>query len=170
MEGKILITILLVASLLVGTFFVSAEITGNNPIKDYISSIRVVDTSDNVPEVSEAEESTQLTSLATITEEQAKKIAIGSVDSTLVGELTDVELENEDGNVVYAIEFTKDGIETDVKIDAGNGKVLKIESDNDESDVKDSSESELKENKEKESDFEQDGIDHQFEGEEEHED
>ena len=39
MEGKILMTILLVASLLAGTFFVSAAVTGKNPI-DYISSIR----------------------------------------------------------------------------------------------------------------------------------
>ena len=68
-------TILLVASLLAGTFFVSAAVTGKNPI-DYISSIRVADVSDNVPGVSEAQESTQLAPLAKITEEQAKSIAI----------------------------------------------------------------------------------------------
>jgi len=167
MEGKILMTILLVASLLAGTFFVSAAVTGKNPI-DYISSIRVADTGDNVPGVSEAQESTQLAPLAKITEEQAKSIAINSVDLKLVGEITAINLENEDGNVMYAVEFSKNSIETDVKIDAGNGNVLKIESDNNEAD-KESKESAETEN-EKGSDFEQDGIDHQFEGEEEHED
>lgn len=167
MEGKILMTILLVASLLAGTFFVSAAVTGKNPI-DYISSIRVADTSDNAPEISEAQESTQLAPLAKITEEQAKSIAINSVDLKLVGEITAVNLENEDGNVMYAVEFSKNGIETDVKIDAGNGNVLKIESDNDKAD-KEGIESAETEN-EKNSDFEQDGVDHQFEGEEEHED
>ena len=156
MQGKILMGILLMASLLLGTFFVSAAVTGKNPI-DYISSIRVADSgNDNAPEISEAQESAQLTPLAKITIEEAKEIAINAVDLELVGELTDVEIENENGNVVYAVEFTKNNIETDVKIDAGNGKVLKIESDNDEAD--------------KDSDFEQDGIDHEFEGEEEHED
>jgi len=94
MEGKILITILLVASFLVGTFFVSVTVIGKNPI-DYISSIRVADASDNVPEVSEAEESIQLAPLGEITSEEAKGIAIGAVDLALVGEVTDIEIENE---------------------------------------------------------------------------
>lgn len=165
MEGKILMTILLVASLLAGTFFVSAAVTGKNPI-DYISSIRVADTGDNVPGVSEAQESTQLAPLAKITEEQAKSIAVDSVDLKLVGEITTVNLENEDGNVMYAVEFSNNGIKTDVKIDAGNGNVLKIESDNNEADKESKESAET----EKSSDFEQDGIDHQFESEEEHED
>ena len=169
MRETAILSVLIIASVLMGAFLVTAAVTGENPVK-YLSSIQVADAGDNVPEVSEAEESTQLTPLAKITSEEAKGIAIGAVDLALVGEVTDVELENEDGNIVYAVEFTKDGIETDVKIDADNGKVLKVESDNDESDVKDSSESEFKENKEKESDFEQDSIDYQFEGEEEHED
>ncbi|MFH1643540.1 MAG: PepSY domain-containing protein [Patescibacteria group bacterium] len=165
MQEKILMGILLIASLLVGTFFVSAAVTGKNPI-DYISSIRVADPgNDNAPEISEAQESAQLASLAKITEEQAKTIALDVVDINSVGELTDVGLDNENGNVVYSVEFTKNGIETDVKIDAGNGDVLKIEGDNDEAD-KESAETE----NEKDSDFEQDGVDHEFEGEEEHQD
>ena len=64
-----------------------------------------------------------------ISEQQAISIAENAVDISSVGKMTDIELENEDGYIVYAIEFTKNGIETDVKIDAVSGKVLKIESD-----------------------------------------
>jgi len=168
MQGKILMGILLMASLLLGTFFVSAAVTGKNPI-DYISSIRVADSgNDNAPEISEAQESVQLAPLAKITEEQAKEIAINTVDLTLVGEVTGIGLDNENGNVVYSVEFTKDGIETEVKIDAGNGDVFKIESDNGEADKEDKESAETE--NEKDSDFEQDGIAHEFEGEEEHED
>ena len=67
-----------------------------------------------------------------ISEEQAIAIARSAVDISSVGEITDVELENENGVIVYAVEFTKNGIETDVKIDAATGEVLKIESDLDE--------------------------------------
>ncbi len=67
-----------------------------------------------------------------ITSEQAKLTAIAKVDAEKVGTITDVELENEDGILVYAIEFTKDGVETDVKINAETGEVVKIESDKDE--------------------------------------
>lgn len=166
---KAIFGLLMVFVLGIGSVLVTAAVTNKNPM-DFISSIRVADSGDdNTPEVSEAEESEQLAPLAKITAEQAKVIALSAVNTNDVGEVTDVKIENVDGNVVYAVEFTKAGVETDVKIDAGNGKVLKIENDNDESDVEDSLESELEENK-KGSDFEQDGIDHEFEGEEEHED
>ena len=166
---KAIFGLLMVFVLGIGSVLVTAAVTNKNPM-DFISSIRVADSGDdNTPEVSEAEESEQLAPLAKITAEQAKVIALSAVNTNDVGEVTDVKIENVDGNVVYAVEFTKAGVEIDVKIDAGNGKVLKIENDNDESDVEDSLESELEENK-KGSDFEQDGIDHEFEGEEEHED
>ena len=61
--------------------------------------------------------------------EQAKTIALNAVDTNKVGKLTDAEVENENGEVIYSIEFTKDNIETDVKIDAKNGNILVIEND-----------------------------------------
>ena len=66
---------------------------------------------------------------AKITPEEAKTIALETVNTEEVGDITDVELEDEDGILVYAVEFTKDGIETDVKIDAETGEVVKMESD-----------------------------------------
>jgi uncharacterized membrane protein YkoI len=166
---KVILGLLMVFVLGVGSVLVSAAVTNKSPM-EFISSIRVADTGDDgALEVSEAEESAQLAPLAEITAEQAKAIALSAVDTNKVGEVTDVALENEDGNVVYAVEFAKAGVETDVKIDAGNGKVLLIEDDLTEAD-QDGPESEL-ENNEKGSDFEQDGVDHEFEGDEgDHED
>jgi len=66
--------------------------------------------------------------------EQAKTIALNAVDTNKVGKLTDAEVENENGEVIYSIEFTKDNIETDVKIDAKNGNILAIENDLNEAD------------------------------------
>ena len=73
----------------------------------------------------------------TITEEQAISIAKNAVSTSSAGKMTDVELEKEQGILVYAVEFTKNGIETDVKIDAKTGKIVKIESDLDEEDEED---------------------------------
>jgi uncharacterized membrane protein YkoI len=69
-------------------------------------------------------ESARLQSLARITPEQAKSAALAQVSGTL----KKVELENEDGNVVYGVEIqTADGGDRDVKVDAGNGQVLHTE-------------------------------------------
>jgi uncharacterized membrane protein YkoI len=67
-------------------------------------------------------EPANLASLAKITAEDAKvKALTGQPDGTTVIE---VELENEDGCLVYGVELS-DGSE--VTIDAGNGEVLQVE-------------------------------------------
>lgn len=49
------------------------------------------------------------------------------------GKVLRVELENENGYLVYGVEIAKTDHQTvDVKVDAGNGKILKIDQDNDE--------------------------------------
>lgn len=45
--------------------------------------------------------------------------------------LLKAELDNEDGNVVYEVEFDEGGLERTVVVDAGNGKVLENSLDND---------------------------------------
>ncbi|MES1042591.1 hypothetical protein FOA20_24750 [Peribacillus simplex] len=46
------------------------------------------------------------------------------------GTVKDVELEDEDGTVVYGVEVqAKDGSKQDVKIDAQTGKIVKVVSD-----------------------------------------
>jgi len=64
--------------------------------------------------------------------EEAQAIAMDIVDLEEVGPVTSVELEEEDGITVYAVEFTMDGIQTDIKIDADTGEVVAIKSDLDE--------------------------------------
>jgi len=63
--------------------------------------------------------------LARITADQARSAALAAVPGTA----TSVELENEDGNLVYGVTVKAASGERDVKVDAGNGKVLHIEQD-----------------------------------------
>jgi uncharacterized membrane protein YkoI len=66
--------------------------------------------------------------LATITADEASAAAVSATG----GAAGKVELENENGNVVYGVEITApDGNQLDVKVDAGNASVLAKESDND---------------------------------------
>jgi uncharacterized membrane protein YkoI len=73
----------------------------------------------------EGAESERLKSLARITPEQAQAAALAQVPGTV----KKVELENEDGNVVYGVEIKTAKGESDVKVDAGDGRVLHVERD-----------------------------------------
>ena len=78
--------------------------------------------------VTEAEEAGQLEGLATITAEEATAAAAKSVP----GDVAEVELDNENGSVVYSVEITDaDGRDIDVKVDAGNGNILDQQADDD---------------------------------------
>ena len=64
--------------------------------------------------------------LAQITLEQAKDVALAEVQ----GEVLKIELEEENGFLVYGVEIvTPDKNITDIKIDAGNGDILLVEKD-----------------------------------------
>ncbi len=153
---KAIFGVLMVLVLGIGSVLVSAAVTNKNPV-DLVSSIRVADPGDyGLQGISETEETAQLASLARITQEEAIITALSSTQGTFIA----AELDNEDGNVVYSVEVEADGNVFDVKVDAGTGAVLKIEADNE--DGPDEQEG---------SDAEQDGIDHQYEGDEgDHED
>ena len=142
--NKTILSILLLLVVGVGSLFVTALATNKSPLS-LISSIQV----DDRKEVSETEETAQLAPLAKISTTDATLIALRAVNIKEVGEITNVQLENEEGNVVYAVEFTKNGIETDVKIDAGNGKVLLIEDDSSEADQDVTTESDFDEEDDK---------------------
>lgn len=89
----------------------------------YTSSVTAPEGSESQ---SEADEATALKGLATITADQARDAALAAVP----GKPGDVELDNENGNVVWSVEVTgADGMVTDVKVDAGNGNVLVQETD-----------------------------------------
>jgi len=105
---KTILGILLVGIIALGSIFVSAVISDR-------SSSESVETQTH-----------QLTA------KEARAIALESVNTQVVGSITDVETEFSKGRTLYAIEFTKDGIETDVKIDAESGQIISIENDRDE--------------------------------------
>ena len=74
---------------------------------------------------SEVDEAAALAGMATVTPEQAKAAALKAYPGTTVVE---VELENENGAVVYEVELSNG---MDVIVDPGNGMVLYIEHDSD---------------------------------------
>ena len=75
---------------------------------------------------SEQAEAQALQSKATVSVTEARSAALAAVPGT-AGQ---VELDNENGSVVYSVEITKaDGAKLDVKVDAGNAKVLHQEAD-----------------------------------------
>lgn len=79
-------------------------------------------------EAGEAQEAKALESLATSTAQEASAAATAAVPGTAGA----VELENENGYVVYNVEVTSpDGTIVEVKVDAGNGSVLAQEADDD---------------------------------------
>lgn len=75
-------------------------------------------------DVEEQQEAAKLQPLAKITAQQAQQAAQTSVG----GQASKVELENEDGNLVYAVKIGQQ----EVKVDAGNGRVLYSENENQE--------------------------------------
>ena len=70
----------------------------------------------------EKAEAAQYQKLARITADQARAAAVRAVPGTV----ETVELENEDGNLVYGVEVKTASGDRDVKVDAGNAKVLFI--------------------------------------------
>ncbi len=98
--------------------------TGKNvQSPSYTGSIKIARNSN----LSETQEAKALQKLAKITPGQAKSAALAKVNGTVIK----VSLDNENGYLVYSVEVkaTK-GLMKDVKVDAGNGKVLHIDSNN----------------------------------------
>ncbi len=64
--------------------------------------------------------------MARVSEDGVRAAAMRAVPGATV---TDVDLDEEDGFLVYEIELWRDGVEFDVTIDAGSGEVLCTEQD-----------------------------------------
>ena len=78
--------------------------------------------------LTDAEETAQLEALATVTADEAAAAASAAVP----GEVVEVELDDENGSVVYSVEIVdSSGAEIDVKVDAGTGEVLDQQIDDD---------------------------------------
>ncbi|MEH2296714.1 PepSY domain-containing protein [Nostoc sp.] len=70
----------------------------------------------------EQQEAAKLQPLAKITAQQAQQAA----ETSVKGKAKSIKLENEDGNLIYAVEIGQQ----EVTVDAGNGKVLYVENAN----------------------------------------
>lgn len=78
--------------------------------------------------LTDAEEAAQLEALATVTADEAAAAA----SDVVPGEVVEVELDDENGSVVYSVEIVdSSGAEVDVKVDAGTGEVLDQQIDDD---------------------------------------
>jgi hypothetical protein len=64
--------------------------------------------------------------MARVSEDDARAAAQRAVPGATV---TDVDLEEEDGFLVYEADLWRDGVEFDVTVDAGSGEVLCTEQD-----------------------------------------
>jgi uncharacterized membrane protein YkoI len=82
-------------------------------------------------QVGDQKESAKLQPLAKITSRQAQQAA----ESAQGGQAKNVKLENENGNLVYAVEIGN----REVTVDAGNGKILSTETANQDNKVKEAS-------------------------------
>jgi uncharacterized membrane protein YkoI len=92
----------------------------------------------------EQQESAKLQSLAKISPQQAKQ----SAEKAIGGQASRVKLENEDGNLVYSVIIG----EKDVKVDAGNGKILYTDNPNAETNEKNRTHSSIRISEEPEGD------------------
>ena len=86
-------------------------------------------TQTEVAEENDTQNQAELAKQAKITEEEATKTALEKVPGTV----NEVELEDEDGTIVYGFEIVStDGTQQDVKVDAQTGKIVKVEADDEE--------------------------------------
>lgn len=76
-----------------------------------------------IPDIkrTDAQEREAMLKVTKISQAQAQAAARKAAPS---GKLIKIELENEDGNVVYEVEFLDSGLERTVIVDAGNGSIL----------------------------------------------
>lgn len=95
-------------------------------------------------EVSDKPEQKQLEKETKLTKQESIDIALEEVS----GNVSDVELEKEDGIIIYSVKVTDDdGRRQEIVVDANSGKVLNVEADDEESGKEDGEENDKEEQK-----------------------
>ncbi|MEJ7641954.1 MAG: PepSY domain-containing protein [Candidatus Nitrosocosmicus sp.] len=74
------------------------------------------------------EDQSKLIPLAKITSDEATQIAVKNV-SAQTSDVKSIELEDENGDVVYSVDVTQGDKPVDVKVDAVSGNVLRVQQD-----------------------------------------
>ena len=108
---------------------VNQQVSDTDNIQDK-GGVEVADQNENDGEQNDAAEQASLQAKAKITAEQAKTIALGKVPGTVVS----VQLDDEDGTPVYEVTIGTQ----EVKINAIDGSIVKIEKANSENDAHES--------------------------------
>ena len=94
------------------------------------------------------EDQSKLMPLAKITNDEASQIAIKNV-SAQSSDVKSIELEDENGDVIYSVDITQGDKPVDVKVDAVNGNVLEVQQDDIEQNDKDVGDIETNDTKQK---------------------
>lgn len=117
---KLVLAAALLGSLGLGVLAKSVYANQSNLDAATVSSrtFQIAEASDD-DDVKEKEEAAKLRKLAKITPQQAQKAA----EDYLKGKAKEVELENDNGNLVYEVTIGQ----TEVAVDAGNAKILYTE-------------------------------------------
>ncbi|MFC1924571.1 PepSY domain-containing protein [Chloroflexota bacterium] len=118
--GSVIVVAVLFSSIGVGVALAQTE---HNTGDQYTASIMVDEA--QYEGMTEAEEAIALRELAMITADDAVTAAESAYHGAVA---TQVELDNENGAVVYSVELDN-GV--DVKVDAGNGGILRVSQDDD---------------------------------------
>jgi uncharacterized membrane protein YkoI len=124
-------TAVLAAIIPLSAFAATADTTKNTPAvstapQGVIATENAAEKPEGTPEVNDPNEQAKLQQAATMTKEQAISSALKQVNGTVKG----VELEDENGVVVYGVHIVDaNGKGFDVKVDAKTGKVAKADQD-----------------------------------------
>lgn len=128
MNRKI-VTIALVGIMALGGTVAAYAATNNSVDLNAAASPKAVSTEQS--KENDEQELTAENTKTAITEDQAKQTAAASIKDGVVKE---IELEDEDGVIVYGIEIQTGNDTYDVKVDANTGAIVKSEQDNEDND------------------------------------
>jgi uncharacterized membrane protein YkoI len=123
-SSKLILATALLGSLGLGGLIRTVYANQSQPtvaiVPHHNTSIQIAEASDGdgeeADDIEEKQEATKLQALAKITPQQAQKAAENSEGA----KASKVHLDNEDGNLIYKVIIAQ----TEVAVDAGNGKVL----------------------------------------------
>lgn len=131
--NKKILTLTLVGALALGGTVVAYATTNKtagaapNSSTQTVSEDQSKDQEDQDNETNDDQELTAANTKTAITEDQAKQTALASIKD---GTVQSIQLEDEDGVIVYGVEIKSGKITYDVKVDANTGSIVKSEQDN----------------------------------------
>lgn len=125
---KKMMVLLLAMTLLFTPLFVGCSIVGSDDGDETVTEeLQDSDSEDD----EEAESGTQSDSSSKISREKAVRIVLDRVDGADESDIHEMDLDHDDGQLVYEGELRYSGYEYDFEIDAETGEIIKWEIDRD---------------------------------------